>query len=133
MQDHPEYKYRPRRKPKSLLKTKDTTKYPGYPMMLPTSFSFPPSISPPAVDPIAMEKMRALLAAAAPVSFYDVSKISSTSPDPITSLAKSHLYHPYNGQLASMLQYMPSYQELQRQYLLLKESELYRPLTGLAH
>lgn len=132
MQDHPEYKYRPRRKPKSLLKTKDS-KYPGYPMMMPTSFSFPTSISPPAIDAITVEKMRALLAsAAAPASFYDISKIS-TSPDPITSLAKSHLYHPYNGQLASMVPYMPSYQELQRQYLLLKESELYRPLAGLAH
>lgn len=131
MQDHPDYKYRPRRKPKSLLKTKDA-KYPGYPMVIPPTFSFPASISPPAIDPIAVEKMRAALLAASPVNFYDMSKLS-TPADPVSSLAKSHLYHPYGGHLASMMPYMSSYQELQRQYLLFKDSELYRPLTALAH
>lgn len=129
MSDHPEYKYRPRRKPKSLLKTKDTKYSSAYPMMLPTSFSFPTSISPPAIDPITIEKMRAALLSTAPVSFYDMAKLAAPAgTDSIASLASAPLYHPYNG-----LSYMPSYQELQRQYLMLKESELYRPLTGVAH
>ena len=129
MSDNPEYKYRPRRKPKSLLKTKDTKYSSSYPMMLPTSFSFPTSISPPAIDPITIEKMRAALLSAAPVSFYDMAKLAApTSTDSIASLASSSLYHPYSG-----LSYMPSYQELQRQYMMLKESDLYRPLAGVAH
>nr|AEH57090.1 SoxB2 [Bugula neritina] len=128
MSDHPEYKYRPRRKPKSLLKAKDTKYSSNYPMMLPTSFTFPTSISPPAIDPITIEKMRAALLAAPPVSFYDMaSKLSAPSTDTLTSFTSS-LYNPYGG-----LSYLPSYQELQRQYLLLKESELYRPLAGVAH
>ena len=129
MSDHPEYKYRPRRKPKSLLKPKDTKYSSAYPMMLPTSFSFPTSISPPAIDPIAMEKMRAALLSTAPVSFYDIAKLAlPTSADSLASLTGSGLYNPYNG-----LSYMPSYQELQRQYMMLKETDLYRPLAGIAH
>lgn len=130
MSDHPEYKYRPRRKPKSLLKAKDTKYSAAYPMMLPTSFSFPTSISPPAIDPITIEKMRAALLSAAPVSFYDMAKLAGApaSTESMASLASSPLYHPYNG-----LSYMPSYHELQRQYMMLKESDLYRPLAGVAH
>lgn len=129
MSDHPEYKYRPRRKPKSLLKTKDSRYSAGYPMMLPTSFPFPTSISPPAIDAITIEKMRAALLSTAPVSFYDMAKLAApVSTDSFASLARSSLYNPYNG-----LSYMPSYQELQRQYLMLKDSDLYRPLTGVVH
>jgi len=121
MSDHPEYKYRPRRKPKSLHKAKDT-KYSSYPMILPTSFpSFPaPSISPPAIDAIAIEKMRAAILSS---SLYDMAKLT-------TGADLSALYNPYGLSMAS---YMPSYQDLQRQYLLMKESELYRPLAGVAH
>lgn len=138
MQDHPDYKYRPRRKPKSLLKSTKDSQYPTCSVPFPSSpFQFPAApISPPTttVDAITIEKMRAALLATAPMSFYDGLHLP-TSSDTITSLAKSHMYHPYGGQLAASLAatYLPTYQELQRQYLLLKESELYRPLAGLAH
>lgn len=132
MSDHPEYKYRPRRKPKSLLKAKDTKYSAGYPMMLPTSFPFPTSMSPPAIDAITIEKMRAALLSTAPVTFYDMAKLAAAaapvSTDSIASLTSSPLYNPYSG-----LSYMPSYHELQRQYLMLKENDLYRPLAAVAH
>lgn len=137
MSDHPEYKYRPRRKPKSLLKTKDT-KYSSYPMILPTSFtspSFPaPSISPPlpAIDAITIEKMRAAILSS--TLYADMAKLTSgVSAAPELSLPAS-LYNPlYTSGLNMAASYMPSYQDLHRQYLLMKESELYRPLAGVAH
>ena len=132
MQDHPDYKYRPRRKPKSLLKSQEA-KFPGYSMMLPQGFTFSPSLSPPAIDAIALEKMRAALLTTS-VSTYGFPGLRT---DALTSLAGNPLYSHYNGQLAvSMASYMPSYQELQRQYLLLaKEQEALKPLqlAGLAH
>lgn len=139
MQDHPDYKYRPRRKPKSLIKTQES-KYPGYGMMMaPPSLTFPTSLSPPAIDAIALEKMRAaLLTTAAPVSSYTFGSLPRPA-DPLSSLAGNPLYNPYNSHTlaASMASYMPSYQDLQRQYMLLaKEQDLCRPslqLTGLAH
>jgi len=135
MSDHPEYKYRPRRKPKSLLKTKDT-KYSSYSMILPTSFtspSFPaPSMSPPlpAIDAITIEKMRAAIISS--TLYADMAKLSSAAGAADLSLTSS-LYNPMYTSGLNMASFMPSYQDLHRQYLLMKESELYRPLAGVAH
>lgn len=42
MKEHPDYKYRPRRKPKTLVPTKKEPKYPSLPTMDPLPRSLPP-------------------------------------------------------------------------------------------
>ncbi|CAK8686867.1 transcription factor Sox-14-like [Clavelina lepadiformis] len=76
MKEHPDYKYRPRRKPKSLLKQKDRFSFPLFPSS-PTSE--PPSMSAHlSLDPIAVEKARAAAAAA----FYPTSQSLTTASFP---------------------------------------------------
>ena len=45
MKEHPDYKYRPRRKPKSLMVRK-SDKYPAFPMLTATGAVFPPTPTP---------------------------------------------------------------------------------------
>ena len=83
MRDHPDYKYRPRRKPKTLLKTKEKYAFPLplYPNFNHTTFPFPASAFPPMhMMGSAAESLAAAAANEKVRSFLPTSSSASFSP-----------------------------------------------------
>ena len=105
MKEHPDYKYRPRRKPKSLMK-KDKYAFPipmlpglGSHYALPPSFHYPPTSAADTLAAAASEKARAALfpphsmpmSMPSPSSFYPHLESSAKLSEAVSSLRPSDL------------------------------------------